>query len=296
MHLADERFMNRRDDHRSPLRAVAGRLATDRKRESNLRWMTTTVEGCKWSARVAMAPRGRVDPPVVLVHGFGISSSYFVPLAERLATRCDVYAPDLPGHGKSATPPHSLDIRALATALRAWLAALRIERTHIVAHSMGCQVAAELAADDPKLVLRTVLIGPTLDREARNFRRVLPRFLAGGRHERLSMTTFLVRDYMRMHARLIGEYRAMMAHRIEDVLPRVASPVLLIRGEHDAISPQRWVEELVSVTPASRMATVRHGGHAVHYSHADDTLQAVVPFLGEDEPRSRLAFTATETA
>jgi 2-hydroxy-6-oxonona-2,4-dienedioate hydrolase len=248
-----------------------------------------------------MAPRGRDDLPVVLVHGFGISSSYFVPLAERLASRFDVYAPDLPGHGKSSTPPQPLDVRALAAALSAWLAAAHIERAHVVANSMGCQIAAELAAGDPKLVSRTVLIGPTLDREARSFLRVLPRFMAGGRHERFSMTALLVRDYSRMHRRLIAEFRAMLAHKIEDVLPRVPAPVLFIRGEHDAIAPQRWVEELVSVTPVSRMATVKGGGHAVHYGRADETLKAVVPFLGEDDDRGDPSrptgsSTATETA
>jgi pimeloyl-ACP methyl ester carboxylesterase len=59
--------------------------------------------------------------------------------------------------------------------------------------------------------------------------------------------------------------------------------VLFVRGEHDAIAPQRWVEELVFVTPIGRMATVRDGGHAAHYGRADDTLQAVVPFLSEGE-------------
>lgn len=250
--------------------------------------MTNTVDGCRWRARIAMAPCGRGELPVVLVHGFGISSSYFVPLAERLASRFDVYAPDLPGHGKSATPPRPLDVPAFAAALRAWLAAVRIERVRVVANSMGCQIAAELAARHPELVSRAVLIGPTLDREARSFLRVLPRFMAGGAHERLSMTPLLVRDYLRMCTRLAAEFRAMVAHRIEDVLPQVAAPVLFVRGEHDAISPQTWIETLISVTPTSRMAVITDGGHAVHYGRSDDTLRAIVPFLSENEHRSGL--------
>lgn len=129
------------------------------------------VDGQHWHAR-ASTGRQRGSCPVVLVHGFGISSSYFVPLGERLAPRFDVYAPDLPGHGKSDTPPEPLDIVGLSDALRRWVLAMRLERVCLIAHSMGCQVAVELAAHNPELVDRLVLIGPTIDREARN----LPRF------------------------------------------------------------------------------------------------------------------------
>ena len=47
-------------------------------------------------------------PPVVLVHGYGVSSAYLLPLARALAGRCAVYVPDLPGHGRSEDPetPH----------------------------------------------------------------------------------------------------------------------------------------------------------------------------------------------
>jgi pimeloyl-ACP methyl ester carboxylesterase len=246
--------------------------------------MTTVIDGCRWRARVALAPRARRgQPPVVLVHGFGISSSYFVPLAKRLAPHFDVYVPDLPGHGKSATPPRPLDVPALGAALHAWLDANSIARACIIANSMGCQVTAELATRSRDVSTRLVMIGPTLDREARTLWRVLPRFMAGGRHERLSMAALLLRDYARMHVRLIAEFRAMLAYRIEDVVPRISVPVLFIRGEHDAIAPLAWVEELVSATPMADLSVVRDGGHAVHYGRPDQTLNVIMPFLRCDE-------------
>ena len=268
--------------------SAAGRAPVKPRRGAReLRWMTRVVGGCLWRARVATAPRCGDDVPVVFVHGFGVSSSYFVPLAERLAARLDVYAPDLPGHGKSATPRRPLGLRSLAGALHDWLSAMRIEHAGIVAHSMGCQIAAELAARHARLVSRVVMIGPTLDRDARSLRRVLPRFFAGGLHERPSITPLLVRDYWHMRARLPAEFRAMVAHRIEDVLPQVKAPVLFVRGEHDAIAPRRWLDELVALTPGARLAAIRGGGHAVHFARPDETLNVVLPFLRADETRRR---------
>src|SRR5690606_10179903 len=127
----------------------------------------TVVAGQRWYARVAHGGGARGESPVLLVHGFGISSSYFVPAARRLGAIFDVYAPDLPGHGKSDTPPRALDVPALASALREWCAAVGIERARVVANSMGCQTAAELALREPDFVERLVLIGPTVDTAAR---------------------------------------------------------------------------------------------------------------------------------
>ena len=248
------------------------------------------MDGARWYARAGGRGQARERCPVVLVHGFGISSSYFVPLAERLACRVEVYAPDLPGHGKSDTPPRPLDIAGLADALRRWLRAAGLDRIVVIGHSMGCQVAVELAARHPGLVDRLVLIGPTLDREARSLRRSLPRFVAGGLREPpsrglFSLGLFIVKDYARMGPRLLHELRAMFAHAIEAALPRVAAPVLFLRGEQDRVVPQRWVEELAALPAASTVVVVPGAAHAVHYSHPDAVAREIGAFLEQDGAR-----------
>ncbi|HEX5817918.1 MAG TPA: alpha/beta fold hydrolase, partial [Gemmatimonadales bacterium] len=60
-------------------------------------------------------------PPILLLHGLGVSGRYFLPLAERLARDFAVHIPELPGHGDSSRPAHSLDVPALADVLEAWL-------------------------------------------------------------------------------------------------------------------------------------------------------------------------------
>src|SRR5438105_950055 len=72
-------------------------------------------------ARVAVHPRGERTVSVVLVHGLVIASRYMVPTAERLAPLCNVYAPDLPGYGKSAKPARVLSLAGLADALARWM-------------------------------------------------------------------------------------------------------------------------------------------------------------------------------
>jgi pimeloyl-ACP methyl ester carboxylesterase len=91
-------------------------------------------------------------PPVVLVHGYGVSSSYLVPLAHALAPSHRVYVPDLPGHGRSPHAPAPLDVPALADALLAALTALDVQRAVLVGNSLGCAIAVEAAVRAPARV------------------------------------------------------------------------------------------------------------------------------------------------
>lgn len=245
-----------------------------------MRDLWTTVDGQRMYARCGNAAAAEGLLPVVLVHGFGISSSYFVPTVRSLAREFAVYAPDLPGHGKSATPPRALDISGLADALIAWMDAVGLSRAALVANSMGCQVAVDAAVRFPQRVDRLVLSGITCDPSARTFWKQLRRYFGGGGGRLdLSLVWLCVRDYSRMGLRLFAELRFMLRDRVEDKLPRLSMPVMLVRGERDKISPQPWFEQTARLVRAERTAVLRGGGHAVHYSDPEQFLAAIRDFL-----------------
>ncbi|MBE0597439.1 MAG: alpha/beta fold hydrolase [Desulfuromonadales bacterium] len=237
------------------------------------------VDDCRIHGRVSAAAAEEGVPPVVLIHGWGVAGTYFLPTAERLAAAFAVYLPDLPGHGRSDTPPEPLDIAGLARALLGWMKAVGIKRASLVGHSMGCQIAVEAALQEPSLVDRLVLIGPTPDPAARSAPHQFRRFLLGGLHERLSLSLHLALDYGRMGGRLAPEFGFMLADRIEDKLPKVQIPTLLVRGEKDTMVPQRWLEEAAHLLPTAEVAVIPGWGHAVQYSAPKALVQAIHPFL-----------------
>lgn len=102
---------------------------------------------------------------MVLVHGLGLSGRYFVPLARRLAAGgATVLVPDLPGNARSrAAARRAPDVAQCADALARLLQRLFPGPSVLVANSVGCQVAASLAARHPHLVSRLVLVGPALE-------------------------------------------------------------------------------------------------------------------------------------
>lgn len=107
---------------------VRGELDDYRRRAARLRSDWRSIAGIAGPAPLRLHAQVREDAgtdraPVVLVHGYGIGSSYFVPLAERLAGHVRVYAPDLPGHGRSDHDARPLGIAELGAALAAWMGA-----------------------------------------------------------------------------------------------------------------------------------------------------------------------------
>ena len=97
-------------------------------------------------------------PPVVCLHGVNAHGRRFRPLAEEhLSERFHVRALDLRGHGRSGWEPpwtiaaHVADLRETVTEAAAW-----------IGHSFGGRLVMELAARDPALVERAVLLDPAI--------------------------------------------------------------------------------------------------------------------------------------
>jgi pimeloyl-ACP methyl ester carboxylesterase len=97
-------------------------------------------------------------PPVVLIHGMVNSSRHWESVALRLADAYTVIAPDLIGHGDSATPRGDYSLGAHAASIRDLLTAIGIEGATIVGHSLGGGVAMQFFYQFPQRTERLVLV------------------------------------------------------------------------------------------------------------------------------------------
>jgi pimeloyl-ACP methyl ester carboxylesterase len=97
-------------------------------------------------------------PTVVLIHGMINSSRHWQAVAERLASDYRVVAPDLIGHGDSATPRGDHSLGAHAAGIRDLLTTIGVERATIVGHSLGGGVAMQFFYQFPQRTERLVLI------------------------------------------------------------------------------------------------------------------------------------------
>jgi pimeloyl-ACP methyl ester carboxylesterase len=114
---------------------------------------TTTVNGHQINYYTA----GQGEPLVVIHGGLGDASTWLNNIAV-LSAHYRVYAPDLPGFGRSQTLEGRHDIPRLAEFIDYFTASLGIRRFHLMGHSIGGGVALNYALRFPQKVKKLVLI------------------------------------------------------------------------------------------------------------------------------------------
>ncbi len=115
-----------------------------------------TLQVGRWQVHYQVAGEEHEDA-VVLVHGFAASHRWWKHTLPALAQRYRVYAVDLPGFGDTM-PRRPFAFAPAVEMLSSWMDALGLSRATFVGHSLGGHVCIRLAAGQPHLVDRLVLV------------------------------------------------------------------------------------------------------------------------------------------
>lgn len=223
--------------------------------------------------------RGSGSPVYVLVHGIGMGRTVFEDLSRHLDD-AEVIALDLPGYGEAPEPPRVPTIERNADIVAAFLRAHVSQPAVLIGHSMGAQVVLEVAARHPDTVERLVLVGPTVEPDARTALRQLWRLLRDIAVEHPRVIALGAREYLRAGPRLRTKFRAMLVHRPEDVLSRVEAPTLVLRGENDLVASRDWCRTVADTLPDGRLAEVPGHGHETMIRDAAAAAERIREFVG----------------
>lgn len=259
--------------------------------------------GLAWHVQVMGA-----GPVLVLLHGTGAATHSWRRLAPLLATAFTVIAPDLPGHGFTATPRERSDfsLPKVARGVSALLAELGVEPHAFVGHSAGAAIAVRMALDGAGAPAGIVGInaallpfpgplGPLAPILARMlFDNPIALRLFARRAARPHAIADLIRSTgssldaagLEFYERLFrseGHLEAtvaLMAHwdlsALRPALPRFRAPLTLIVGQNDrAVRPETAcaVQRLVR---QARVLPVSGLGHLAHEERSETVAELVV--------------------
>ncbi len=245
-------------------------------------------------------------PDLVMLHGWALHCGVFDEIAAPLAKRFRVHFIDLPGHGHNAHIELPADIDdAAALVLDA-----APDDAHWLGWSLGGTVALAAASRAPGRVKKLALVASTprfvangswphavaeadLDRMAadleRDFHATVNAFLAlqvlGDER-----AVELLRDLRRM-VFAHGEPRATsLANGLRilhdtDLRARAAaveSPLLVVMGGRDRLTPPAAGEALAALAPHARALVMRRAAHMPFISHREEFLREVMNFLEDD--------------
>lgn len=221
---------------------------------------------------------GRPGGPVfVLVHGIGMGRGVFGDLVEELGRTGEVIAVDLPGFGTSPKPRRPLGMTGHADLLAELLASLGVRDGVLVGHSMGSQVVTEALVRHPELAGRAVLVAPTVNPAERSAVTQGLRLLQDVAIESPKVWVLGVSHYLKAGVRWFGQtLRRMVDHRIEDVLPRLQAPTLVLRGEVDRVVPHEWAAAVARLVPDAILREVPDRGHEAMIRSADPAASFIV--------------------
>jgi pimeloyl-ACP methyl ester carboxylesterase len=240
------------------------------------------------------------SPPVVCVHGYCQSSTFWEPTLDRLA-RSGVHglAVDLPGFAASAAEPGPYTMEGLADALAAFLDHRRLDRIVLVGGSMGGVVAQHFVLRHPSRVSRLLLVatGPYTADPAGALAKAA--VMEAGPWDEATVTPIVNGFFyqpppapelarLRQVALMASKTAAVEAARSNatsrtlERLGEIRIPTLIIQGRHDRARTPEHGAEMRDRIAGSRLEIIEGAGHTPHLEQPDKFHQIAVPFLLAD--------------
>jgi len=254
-------------------------------------------------------PSAPADKPVMLcIHGFSSTAFEYSLLALELAPDMRVIAPDLPGSGLSYKPETGYSIDFFIGIIREFRDAIGVGRVLLLGHSLGGQIALAYARTYPGDVEKLILISPYgLKGAEGNFFQWLAQSeffidLALAFHNRLFLRWGLhhfayhnsdrvdrcIEAYLEDTLFEHGGKKALAAvckqvlgeEPVDDLLPEIRHPALLIWGTEDRILDYRWSRQFLTLLSHAELATIPLCGHAPMAERPAETAAAIRLFTG----------------
>jgi pimeloyl-ACP methyl ester carboxylesterase len=242
---------------------------------------------------------GGSGAPLVFLHGAG---GLFAenPFLDELARRYHVFAPELPGYGESTGEELLEDM--LDFTLHGWdvIAALGLRQPHLVGHSMGGMIAAEMASLVPGDVAKLALVsaaGLWIDEHPLpDIFSMLPfelvdalfqdpqkgtAILTGGLDlsDMEALKTFYIANSRRLA--MAGKILFPVPNRrVSKRLYRLSAPTLVLWGEGDKMIPPVYATRWAELIPQAKVVRIADAGHMLPYEQPEAFVASLVAFLG----------------
>ncbi|MFT4029750.1 MAG: alpha/beta hydrolase [Protaetiibacter sp.] len=248
-----------------------------RRRFRGTLFVTDREQHEKLTVAVTRLPDRRGDGPAfVLVHGLGVSSRYFRPVALRLAGHGEVFLVDLPGYGAAPNPRTPVSLAGHADTVAAFIRDLGLDDVVLVGHSMGSQVIATLAERHPGLARALVLMAPTLEPGRRTATRAVRGLLRDILREPPIVSWIAFTDYLLRTGLpyLLRQFPLVLDDRLDERIGGVPGRLLLMRGTDDVLVSLPWLQTLAERSGASVVEVL--GPHVVMYTDPDAVAAAIL--------------------
>ena len=205
----------------------------------------------------------------MFLHGYLSSKEAFAAQIAYFSKFYRVTALDFLGFGHSRYLTSAFSVGDYADWLLDVLAALKVEKPHVIAHSFGCRVAVKMAAADPAFfdkMLLTGAAGVIMDRGFRYRARVKAYRLVKRVAPKYAERHFGSAEYRNLPPVMKESYKKIVNEDLRSCAKNVENEVLLVQGREDTVTPKREAEAYLACFSHGKL-TEMEGGHFAFAEH-----------------------------
>lgn len=240
---------------------------------------------------------------VILVHGFQSNKNFWIPYMKELIKNYKVIALDLPGHGNSSRPSNQCySIQELAKTFTKFIDVKKLDNFHLIGSSLGGGIITIYASENPQKVKSLVLFNPLgIDQEHNSELQDLLLqgkniFFPNNEKEFNEMCVFIMGKELKLNSyfkkfavnQMIKNYpffkkafNEMLSKTksIDDLLPKVTPPVLLLIGDKDRLINPITYEYFIRLMPNVKPVKFSNGNHVFVDNDLQIAKDEIVLFL-----------------
>jgi pimeloyl-ACP methyl ester carboxylesterase len=241
--------------------------------------------------------------PLLLIAGFACDQTIWSLVLPALAARHRVIVFDNRGVGRSSAPEGPYTIAQMAADAAGLLDAVGSGPVHVAGHSMGGQIALELALAQPQRVRSLALLCCAARNDERGKAIIeawgeLPRLVDAEMGARLSLPWIYTSAFYARPGAVQQRIAAMLAYPFPpdpqglyhqsravsgfdalDRLGRIRCPTLVLAGGEDILIPVAFSEELARGIAGAQLVVLPRTGHGLLIESPDAVAAAVLDFL-----------------
>lgn len=262
--------------------------------------MDVQVDGMGAHAATGSRPIDTSERAIVLIHGAGMDRTVWQLQTRNVAYMGrQVYAVDLPGHGRSEGDALS-SIGEMADWVARFMDAAGLESATLIGHSMGALIALECAARNPERMDKLCLMGvaeempvhPELLEAAKQNLPIASQLIVfwgvgqeaqQGGHPHPGLWIRGVSQTLLDLSRPGVLYRDLNACNIYKSAAEAAASItcdtLFVLGRHDNMSPVKKATSLTTAIKSSRAEIIDRCGHMMMLERPDEVHKALRSFI-----------------
>lgn len=224
---------------------------------------------------------------IVLIHGWGASTTKLAPLAKQLRkSGWIVFLPKLPGFDVSP-PPHDWGVGEYAQfVLEKSKKRFAGKKFVVFGHSFGGRIAIKITTDHPSEVDGIVLCATGGISRANIIKRFVFAILASAGRRLFSGTTGIwwrrllyklarEHDYEKASERMKEIFRKIIAEDLKPAVYSIKAPMLVLWGDRDNMTPvddAYWIQQ---VNKRSKLVVFENEGHRLPYDQPEKIAEEI---------------------